>query len=94
MPFGTRITPDGVQFRLWAPGCERVGLCIADVPHEPVLSMIACGDGWFELTVPDAGVGTRYRFEVGDGLRVPDPASRSNTTGATKLERSSSMRSQ
>lgn len=78
MPFGTRITPDGVQFRLWAPGCERVGLCIADVPHEPVLSMTACGDGWFELSVPDAGVGTRYRFEVGDGLRVPDPASRSN----------------
>jgi len=78
MPFGTRITPDGVQFRLWAPGCERVGLCIAGVPHEPVLSMTACGDGWFELSVPDAGVGTRYRFEVGDGLRVPDPVSRSN----------------
>ena len=78
MPFGTRITPDGVQFRLWAPGCERVGLCIAGVPHEPVLSMTACGDGWFELTVPDAGVGTRYQFEVDDGLRVPDPASRSN----------------
>lgn len=78
MPFGTRITPDGVQFRLWAPGCERVGLCIADVPHEPVLSMTACGDGWFESDVPDAGVGTRYQFEVGDGLRVPDPASRSN----------------
>jgi maltooligosyltrehalose trehalohydrolase len=78
MPFGTRITADGVQFRLWAPSCERVGLCIAGVPHEPVLSMIACGDGWFELSVPDAGVGTRYQFEVDDGLRVPDPASRAN----------------
>ncbi len=78
MPFGTRITPDGVLFRLWAPGCERVGLCLAAVPHEPVLSMIACGDGWFELTVPDAGVGTRYQFEVNDGLRVPDPVSRFN----------------
>lgn len=78
MPFGTRITPDGVLFRLWAPGCERVGLCLADVPHEPVLSMIACGDGWFELSVPDAGVGTRYRFEVNGGLRVPDPVSRFN----------------
>ncbi|HUX31456.1 MAG TPA: malto-oligosyltrehalose trehalohydrolase [Thiobacillus sp.] len=78
MPFGTRITPGGVQFRLWAPGCERVGLCIADVPHEPVLSMTACGDGWFELVVPDVGVGTRYRFEVNDGLHVPDPVSRFN----------------
>jgi 1,4-alpha-glucan branching enzyme/maltooligosyltrehalose trehalohydrolase len=78
MPFGTRITPDGVLFRLWAPGCERVGLCLAAVPHEPVLSMIACGDGWFELSVPDAKAGTRYRFEVNDGLRVPDPVSRAN----------------
>ncbi|HSJ82091.1 MAG TPA: malto-oligosyltrehalose trehalohydrolase [Thiobacillus sp.] len=78
MPFGTRITPDGVLFRLWAPGCERVGLCLAAVPHEPVLSMIACGDGWFELSVPDAGLGTRYQFEVNDGLRVPDPVSRFN----------------
>ncbi len=78
MPFGTRLTPDGVQFRLWAPGCERVGLCIAGVPHEPVLSMIARGDGWFELSVPDAGVGTRYQFEVNAGLRVPDPVSRFN----------------
>jgi 1,4-alpha-glucan branching enzyme/maltooligosyltrehalose trehalohydrolase len=78
MPFGTRLTPDGVQFRLWAPGCERVGLYVAGVPHEPVLSMTACGDGWFELSVPGAGVGTRYQFEVNDGLRVPDPVSRYN----------------
>lgn len=88
MPFGTRITPDGVQFRLWAPGCERVSLCIADAPHEPVLPMVACGDGWFERRVPDAGVGTRYRFEVNDGLRVPDPVSRYNPDdvhGASKV---------
>ncbi|PKO73092.1 MAG: malto-oligosyltrehalose trehalohydrolase, partial [Betaproteobacteria bacterium HGW-Betaproteobacteria-17] len=78
MPFGTRITPEGVLFRLWAPGCERVGLSLADAAREAVLPMAACGDGWFELTVPDAGVGTRYHFEVNDGLRVPDPVSRSN----------------
>ncbi|MGK2950810.1 MAG: malto-oligosyltrehalose trehalohydrolase [Thiobacillus sp.] len=78
MPFGTRITPDGVLFRLWAPGCERVSLCIEERPHEPVLPMVACGDGWFELTVPEAGAGMHYRFEVDDGLRVPDPVSRYN----------------
>ena len=78
MPFGTRITPDGVLFRLWAPGCERVGLCLADAAREAVLPMAARGDGWFELSVPDAGAGTRYRFEVNAGLRVPDPVSRAN----------------
>ena len=51
------------------------------------------GDGWFELTVPYAAAGTRYRFEINrqengkarkaEGntngkIRVPDPASRFN----------------
>ena len=78
MPFGTRITPDGVLFRLWAPGCERVSLCIEERPHEPLLPMAACGDGWFERSVPDVGAGMHYRFEVDGGLRVPDPVSRYN----------------
>lgn len=78
MPFGAQITAQGVCFRLWAPGCEQVGLCISDEQHEPALPMAACGDGWFELIVSHAGAGTRYRFEVNDGLRVPDPASRFN----------------
>jgi len=77
MPFGTQITPDGVRFRLWAPGCDRVALRIEDMPG-PAQPMAANGDGWFELAVPDAGAGTRYRFEVNDGLLVPDPASRFN----------------
>jgi malto-oligosyltrehalose trehalohydrolase len=34
------------------------------------------GDGWHELSVKDAGPGTRYRFVLPDGTRVPDPASR------------------
>lgn len=78
MPFGTRISPDGVDFRLWAPGCNRVGLCIANASHESVMPMTDCGDGWFERSVPGVAPGTRYRFEVDDGLRVPDPVSRCN----------------
>ncbi len=35
------------------------------------------GDGWHELTIAEAGPGTRYGFVVG-GQLVPDPASRSN----------------
>jgi maltooligosyltrehalose trehalohydrolase len=33
-------------------------------------------EGWFELTTREAGVGSRYRFVLPSGLRVPDPASR------------------
>ncbi|MGH8761784.1 MAG: malto-oligosyltrehalose trehalohydrolase [Nitrosospira sp.] len=86
MPYGAQLTEQGVRFRLWAPGCERVALCVArpntaqyePAQHETVLPMDACGNGWFELTTSGAGAGTRYHFEVNDGLRVPDPASRFN----------------
>lgn len=77
MPFGTRITPEGVRFRLWAPGCERVMLHIEEGAAVGRM-MMPSGDGWFELLVDGAGPGTPYRFEVNDGLRVPDPASRFN----------------
>jgi len=75
MPFGAQITSQGVRFRLWAPECDAVGLCIDDGPPIP---MSRCGDGWFEQIVAEAGAGTRYHFAVKDGMRVPDPASRFN----------------
>ena len=78
MPFGAQLTPQGVRFRLWAPGCEAVGLCIEGTQDPAVLPMARCGDGWFERVVVEARAGTRYRFEVTGGLRVPDPASRFN----------------
>jgi maltooligosyltrehalose trehalohydrolase len=78
MPFGAQIMPQGVRFRLWAPSCEAVGLCLGGLRHETLRPMAACGDGWFELHVAEARAGTRYRFAVKDGLRVPDPASRYN----------------
>ncbi len=75
MPFGAQLTTRGTRFRLWAPGCERVQLCIEG---QADLAMAPLGDGWHELSVPDVGAGSRYRYEVNDGLRVPDPASRYN----------------
>jgi 1,4-alpha-glucan branching enzyme/maltooligosyltrehalose trehalohydrolase len=78
MPFGAGITPEGVRFRLWAPGCRQVGLCLEDGTDGPARAMAPRGDGWFSLTLPGARAGTRYRFQVDGGLRVPDPASRFN----------------
>jgi 1,4-alpha-glucan branching enzyme/maltooligosyltrehalose trehalohydrolase len=80
MPYGAQLTEQGVRFRLWAPDCEQVALCIGrqGPRHELVLPMEARGGGWFELITSRAGAGTRYRFEVNGGLRVPDPASRFN----------------
>ncbi len=75
MPFGAELKADGtVRFRLWAPAHEtvRVELDGGAESH----AMRPCGGGWHELVTTEAHAGTRYRFVLPDGLRVPDPASR------------------
>lgn len=77
MPFGAELQAGGgTRFRLWAPQVHAVTLVLDDGHRR--LSMQPGADGWHELHVPGAGAGTRYRFEVGNGLQVPDPASRFN----------------
>jgi malto-oligosyltrehalose trehalohydrolase len=74
MPFGAEVRPNGeVRFRLWAPPHAGVRLAIdadAELPMQPL------HDGWHELVTNRAAAGSRYRFVLPDGLRVPDPASR------------------
>ncbi|MEW6514967.1 MAG: malto-oligosyltrehalose trehalohydrolase [Pseudomonadota bacterium] len=84
MPFGTTLLePGGVQFRLWAPAVPAVLLRIEGA-QDGDFPMLRRDDGWHvrDLTTPGiAGPGTRYRFQLPDGLRVPDPASRCNPAG-------------
>ena len=71
---GPSFEEGGIRFRLWAPSEERVSLALesrsATIPMEP------CGGGFFEIFVEGIGAGSLYRFELSDGTRVPDPASR------------------
>jgi len=59
-------------FGVWAPGRRRVDLVLDD-GRRP---MEGRPDGWWEVTVDDAGPGTRYRFSLDDGPPRPDPRSR------------------
>jgi malto-oligosyltrehalose trehalohydrolase len=75
MPFGAEFQSDGaVRFRLWAPTQARVSLVLEG--QDSTLPMTRLEDGWHEVVTNQATSGTRYRFELEDGLRVPDPASR------------------
>jgi maltooligosyltrehalose trehalohydrolase len=70
MRFGPQITPEGITFRLWAPGAKRVEL-VLDRAHP----MQAQADGWYEVMITGAGAGTRYQYRIDGELVVPDPAS-------------------
>lgn len=73
MPFGAALQPDGrVRFRLWAPAQRTVSVATAD----SALPMAATGDGWFGLTTDAAHPGSSYAYQLSNGTRVPDPASR------------------
>ncbi len=75
MPYGATLTSDGqVRFRLWAPSVLQVWLINEDTSERCVMRKLP--EGWYELVADRAGPGTRYRFELEDGLRIADPASR------------------
>jgi maltooligosyltrehalose trehalohydrolase len=78
MPFGADVlAAAGVRFRLWAPGVNGVFLQLEGAPPAR-FPMRRLDTGWHELVLAGAGSGTRYRFLLPDGLRVPDPAARFN----------------
>jgi maltooligosyltrehalose trehalohydrolase len=71
--FGPEIIAGGVTFRMWAPRQDRIVLVLnGDIR----LQMERDAEGWHRLHVAETGHGTRYMFELEDGLQVPDPASR------------------
>jgi malto-oligosyltrehalose trehalohydrolase len=73
MPFGAELQADGkVRFRLWAPPHRQIQIELDGEAR----AMQPVPEGWHELVTDRARAGTRYRFVLPDGLRVPDPASR------------------
>jgi len=70
--WGARLLDGEAVFRFWAPAERAVSVRVAgqDRPMQPA------GDGWFELGTDALPAGTAYAFVLGDGMSVPDPASR------------------
>jgi maltooligosyltrehalose trehalohydrolase len=89
MPFGTRLLDDGrVNFRLWAPGAEKVELCLQGDAPEVRLHMAAEDEGWYGITTELAGTGFYYQYLIDGKHHVPDPASRyqpQDVTGSSQV---------
>jgi malto-oligosyltrehalose trehalohydrolase len=73
LSFGaTLLSSDRTRFRLWAPAQQQVAV---EIEGQAAMPMIRADEGWFEVEAR-CGAGARYRYRLGDGLVVPDPASR------------------
>ncbi len=81
LPFGATVLAGGrTRFRLWAPAQDSVSV---DIDGRAV-AMKRSDNGWFE-TEATCGAGAAYRFVLGDGTSVPDPASRAQNTDVHDL---------
>ena len=79
MPYGAHIEADGrVRFRLWAPARPQVAV---QIEASTELPMQAEPGGWHSLSTDLARAGSRYRFLLGDGAAIADPASRRQDGG-------------
>ncbi|MFN2565521.1 MAG: malto-oligosyltrehalose trehalohydrolase [Gemmatimonadaceae bacterium] len=87
LPIGAECSADGaVHFRVWAPRPSRVEVVLYDAAARPVpdtttFELTAEGGGYFSGVVPDASVGSLYRYRLDRRYAVPDPASRFQPDG-------------
>ncbi|AZC37357.1 malto-oligosyltrehalose trehalohydrolase [Pseudomonas chlororaphis] len=72
-PHGTvPLDAERTRFALWAPDARHVSVELQDRPSLPMLPQ---ANGWF-MVIGRCPPGTRYRFNIDERIRVPDPASR------------------
>lgn len=68
---GADFTEGQCKFSVWAPEKETLQL---HIEGRPAIEMPKDEDGYFEITLDDAGPGTRYKFAPEGGQGYPDPA--------------------
>lgn len=85
LPIGAEVQPDGVHFRVWAPGRKKVEVILAGGPgaqgRKKVWALEREENGYFAGLAEQAGDGTLYRFRLSRDLVCPDPASRMQPDG-------------
>jgi malto-oligosyltrehalose trehalohydrolase len=76
LPFGAMLEAGRARFRLFAPAQNSVFVELEDAPSLP---MSRDDDGWFHAEGA-CKPGAHYRYRLGTGEAVPDPASRAQAT--------------
>jgi maltooligosyltrehalose trehalohydrolase len=68
------------EFRVWAPGAERVDVVVGP-PGGRGVSMQRSDGGWWSSSVDDARPGSDYSFRINGGKLLPDPRSAFQPSG-------------
>ncbi len=78
---GAVVTPLGVFYRVWAPEQPRAHVVVDRAAESRRLPLLPESGGYWSVVDPDGRAGDRYRFRLGEGPLLPDPASRFQPEG-------------
>ncbi len=79
---GANVAPDGVFYRVWAPDHEQVAVRVRRSDGRcAVFPLKSEAQGYFSMIDPKGGGGDCYQFELPNGRRLADPASRFQPEG-------------
>lgn len=78
---GARVTREGVNYRVWAPGQSELSVLVESGTPQRQLSLVAEAHGYWSAFDPAGRAGDRYRFCFPDKRLRPDPASRFQPEG-------------
>jgi maltooligosyltrehalose trehalohydrolase len=82
LPYGAELLgAETARFSIWAPGADEVYLEIEGAEAQP---MLRDEDGTFHLTA-SCTAGACYRYRLGNGQTVPDPAARAQADDVNGL---------
>ncbi len=79
---GAEVLAEGVGYRTWAPGHDRIDVVVYDTGGE-VARTVSLGKeagGYFSAVDSKGRAGDHYKYRF-NGQEWPDPASRSNPDG-------------
>ncbi|MDB5310403.1 MAG: Alpha-amylase-family protein [Gemmataceae bacterium] len=80
LPVGAEVVPDGVDFRVWAPGRRTVEV-VGEDDGPPTAALAPEGNEYFSGTIPGLAAGDRYRYRLDGEGSFPDPAARYQPAG-------------
>ena len=75
--WGAEPFDGGARFSLWAPHERAVSLI--DAASGRSVSLAPAGDGWHRVETDLVAADGGYFFQLGNGMRAPDPAARAQT---------------
>lgn len=81
LPLGAQVTEGGVRFRVWCSTTRQIDVELRRQGGNLYVPMEEREENLFQVTLPEAGPGSLYRYRIDRSVSYPDPCSRLQPRG-------------